>query len=157
MEKKTGKNGEFRKICRYGVHGLPLGVTIGHLISILSSLVWGQGYYSPCVPQMIEAVGSEIGAVMLQTVLYALLGVSFGATAVIWKNESWSIIKQTGVYFAIDSAVMMLVAYLCYWMEHSVRGFLSYLGIFAAVFAVVWLIQYMRVRNDLKKINSRLK
>lgn len=151
------KNRKIRKICKYGVFGLPLGVTIGHVISILISLRWGQGYYSPCVPQMIEVMGSEIGAVTLQTVLCALLGVSFGATAVIWENETWSIMKQTGIYYAIDSAVMMLVAYLCYWMEHSVRGFLSYFVIFTAIFVVVWLVQYMRVRHDLKKINSRLK
>lgn len=157
MEKKTDKNGQLRKMCRYGVLGLPLGVTIGHLISVVTSLVWGQGYYSPCVPQLIEVVGSEIGAVILQTALCALLGAAFGATSVIWEIEAWSIMKQTGVYFAIDSVAMMLVAYLCCWMEHSLWGFFSYFGIFTVIFVVVWLVQYMRVRNDLKKINSRLK
>lgn len=157
MEKEIGKNRKFRKICRYSLLGLPLGVTIGHVISILISLRWGQGYYSPCVPQLIEVMGSGIGAVIWQTILCALLGAAFGATSVIWENEPWSIMKQTGIYFAIDSAVMMLVAYLCYWMEHSVWGFISYFGIFTAVFIVVWLVQYLRVRNDLKKINSRLK
>lgn len=151
------ENSKLNKAVKYGVFGLPLGVTIGHVISILISLRWGQGYYSPCVPEMAEVMGSEIGAVILQTVLCALLGAAFGATSVIWQNDTWSIMKQTGIYYAIDSAVMMLVAYLCYWMEHSLRGFLSYFVIFTAVFVLIWLIQYMRVRHDLKKINSRLK
>ncbi len=150
-------NSKLKKIVKNGVFGLPLGVTIGHVISILISLRWGQGYYSPCVPQMAEVMGSEIGAVVLQTALCGLLGASFGATAVIWENETWSIMKQTGIYYANDSAVMMLVAYLCYWMEHSVAGFLSYFGIFTAIFVLIWLIQCTRVRRDLKKINSRLK
>lgn len=151
------KNGKLVEICKEVVFGVPVGISTGLVISILISLRVGQGEYYPCVPQMAEVVGSELGAVIRQTGLCALLGASFGATAVIWKNESWSILKQTGVNYVIDSAAMMMVAYLCYWMEHSVRGFLSYLGIFTAVFVVLLLVQYMRVRNDLKKINSRLK
>lgn len=151
------KNIRIRRICKYGVLGMPLGVTTGHVISILTSLKWGLGYYSPCVPQMIEVIGSEIGAVILQTVLCALLGGVFGVTSVIWENKTWSIMKQTGIYYLVDSAAMMLVAYLCYWMEHSARGFLCYFGIFTAIFVLVWLVQYMRVKSDLKKINSRLK
>lgn len=68
------ENSKLNKAVKYGVFGLPLGVTIGHVISILISLRWGQGYYSPCVPEMAEVMGSEIGAVILQTVLCALLG-----------------------------------------------------------------------------------
>ncbi len=88
-----------KQIFLRGLLGIPLGITIGYLITIVLSLVWGNGYYSPCVPSLASIMGSEIGAVVLQTALCALLGVSFGATSVIWQIEHWGIVKQTGIYF----------------------------------------------------------
>lgn len=145
-----------KKILLRGILGLPIGIAIGYVITILTSLVWGQGYYSPCIPELIDMTGSEINAVLLQTALCGLLGISFGASSVIWDIENWSIIKQTGIYFLITAVVMMPVAYLLYWMEHSIKGFLGYLGIFAAIFIVIWLVLYLNGKHSVKKMNSRL-
>lgn len=146
-----------KKIWMRGVLGLPLGIAIGYVITILGSLGWGQGYYSPCVPELIVVMGNEIRAVVLQTVLCGLLGVVFGAGSVIWEIEQWSIARQTGTYFLVAAAAMMPVAYFSYWMEHSVRGFLIYFCIFTVIFIVIWLVQYMFMRRDVNRINSKLK
>lgn len=146
-----------KKVLLRGVFGFPLGIAIGYVITILISLKWGQGYYSPCVPELIDRMGSEINAVIVQTVLCGLLGVAFGASSVIWEIDSWSIVKQTGVYFAITSIVMLPFAYVMFWMEHSVKGFLSYFGIFAAIFIFIWLIQYLIGKYTVTKMNSKLK
>ena len=50
------------------------------------------------------------------------------------------LVKQTGIYFLIDSVTMMPIAYVTFWMEHSLKGVLSYFGIFALMFAVVWIV-----------------
>lgn len=145
-----------KKIWMRGALGLPLGIAIGYVITILESLGWGQGYYSPCVPELIAVMGNEIRAVVLQTVLCGLLGVVFGAGSVIWEIEQWSIARQTGTYFLGAAATMMPVAYFSYWMEHSVRGFLIYFCIFTVIFIVIWLVQYMFMRRDVNRINSKL-
>lgn len=111
----------------------------------------------PCVPELVRVMGSEIQAVIVQTVLCALLGMVFAASSVIWEFESWSIARQTGLYFLVTSAVMMPFAYFLHWMEHSLAGFLSYLGVFAIIFILIWLFQYMIIRHNIKKINSGLK
>lgn len=41
---------------------------------------------------------------------------------------------QTGIYFLIISIIMMPVAYFTYWMEHSIKRFLSYFGVFIVFF-----------------------
>ena len=146
-----------KKVLLRGVFGFPLGIAIGYVITILISLKWGQGYYSPCVPELIDRMGSEINAVIVQTVLCGLLGVAFGASSVIWEIDSWSIVKQTGVYFAITSIVMLPFAYVMFWMEHSVKGFLSYFGIFAAIFIFIWLLQYLIGKYTVTRMNSKLK
>lgn len=146
-----------KKVLLRGVFGFPLGIAIGYVITILISLKWGQGYYSPCVPELIDCMGSEINAVIVQTVLCGLLGAAFGASSIIWEIDSWSIVKQTGVYFTITSIVMLPFAYVMFWMEHSVKGFLSYFGIFAAIFIFIWLIQYLIGKYTVTKMNSKLK
>lgn len=145
-----------KKILMRGALGLPLGISLGYVITILGSLVWASGYYSPCVPELVDIMGSEISAVVLQTVLCGLLGVVFGASSVIWEIEKWSIAKQTGIYFLVAAVVMMPVAYLSHWMEHSVKGFLKYFGVFTAIFIVIWLVQYVFIRRDVKKMNAGL-
>ena len=90
-----------KKIIKRSLLGFPLGITMGHLITILISLGWANGYYSPCVPELISIMGNEINAVILQTILCGILGVGFAASSVIWEMDSWSIVKQTGIYFSI--------------------------------------------------------
>lgn len=139
-----------------GLMGIPIGITIGYLITIFISLGWGEGYYSPCVPQLAEAVGSEIGAVILQTVLCAVLGAVFGSASIIWELDEWSIVKQTGIYFLIISVTMLPVAYVTHWMEHSVKGFLLYFGIFLGIGIAMWITQYFLWKSRVKKIQEKV-
>ncbi len=145
-----------RKILLRGSLGTLIGVSVGYLITIILSLCWGHGHYSACVPQLIDIMDSEISAVILQTFLCALLGASFAASSVIWEIESWSILKQSGLYFLISSVVMMPIAYFLYWMEHSVIGFIKYFGVFTLIFIIVWLIQYIIMLINIKNINQKL-
>ncbi|MCX4339103.1 MAG: DUF3021 domain-containing protein [Lachnospiraceae bacterium] len=145
-----------KKIMLRAISGLPIGLSIGYLITIVISLIWADGYYASCVPALAETMGNEINAVILQALLCAILGMGFGGCSVIWEIEDWGIAKQTGIYFLIVSLIMMPIAYVTYWMEHSVWGLVSYFGIFAFIFAIVWAIQYGRAKHNVKKINERM-
>ena len=145
-----------KKIIKRSLLGFPLGITMGYLITILISLGWANGYYSPCVPELISLMGNEINAVILQTVLCGILGTGFAASSVIWEIDNWSIVKQTGIYFSIISIIMLPIAYFAYWMEHSMVGFLIYFGIFALIFVVIWIIQFGIGRYNVKKMNEKL-
>ena len=145
-----------KKIILRGMLGFPIGIAIGYLISIFISLIWAKGYYVPCVPELISEVGSEINAVVLQAALCGLLGFGFAASSVIWEMESWSITKQTGVYFVITSFIMMPIAYFSYWMEHSALGFASYFGIFILIFAFFWIMQFAIGKHNVKRMNENL-
>lgn len=145
-----------KKILLRGILGIPIGITIGHLITIFISLGLANGYYSPCVPELISMMGSEIRAVIVQSVFSGILGAGFAASSVIWEIDHWSLVKQTGIYFAIVSLLMLPIAYLAYWMEHSVVGFLSYFGIFILIFAMIWAIQFAIGKYNVKKMNEKL-
>jgi len=136
--------------------GFFIGLSIGYLITIILSLIWGKGYYSPCVPELIGITGSEIKAVLLQAFLCGILGYGFGACSIIWEIEKWGIVKQTGIYFLITSVIMMPIAYITYWMEHSIKGMISYFGMFALIFAAIWVVQYIKAKHNVKRMNKVL-
>lgn len=146
-----------KEVIKRGLFGFPVGIAIGFVITIIISAFVGDGVFYPVTPEFAETVGTELGAVVLQTVFCGIMGSGFAMASVIWEIDSWSLAKQSGVYFLIASLVMLPIAYISEWMEHSVVGVLSYIGIFVAIFVSVWLIQYFCWKRKIKKMNSSLK
>ncbi len=145
-----------KKIILRSILGFPIGITIGYLITIVISLVWANGFYLPCVPELIYSMGNEINAVVLQALLCGVLGTGFAASSVIWEIENWSIIKQTGIYFIVISIIMLPIAYFAYWMEHSIVGIFSYFGIFILIFAFIWIIRFVIGKHNVRRMNESL-
>ena len=143
-----------KKILTRGLIGFPIGIAIGFVITIIISICIGKGSFYPVRPELAETMGSELNAVILQTALCGIMGSGFAIASVIWELDSWSLIKQSGIYFLIISVIMLPIAYIANWMEHSVAGILSYAGIFVASFVVVWLIQYFVWKSKIKKMNE---
>ena len=75
-----------------GLLGVPLGIALGHIISLLASLGLAGGEFSPCVPSLVQAMGSEVAAVALQTGLSGLLGrpLGRGRWSGPWTTGAWS-------------------------------------------------------------------
>lgn len=127
-----------------------------HSLTIIVSLIFGEGSYSPCVPGLTERLGSEIAAVIVQTISSAILGAGFSGCYFLGEKDEWSLLKRTGIYFGIVAVLMMAVAYICESMEPSVKGILGYFGIFVLIFVVVWAIQYFIWKARISKIKEEL-
>ena len=137
-----------------GLLGLPTGIAIGFVITLIISACIGNGSFYPVTPELIDTMGNELNAVILQTVLCAVMGVGFAAASVIWELDSWSLAKQSGIYFMIISVIMLPIAYVTNWMKHTALGVLSYVAIFVAIFIIVWLSQYLLWKRKIKKMNA---
>ena len=143
-----------KKIIMRGLLGLPTGIAIGFVITLIISACIGNGSFYPVTPELIDTMGNELNAVILQTVLCAVMGVGFAAASVIWELDSWSLAKQSGIYFTIISVIMLPIAYVTNWMKHTALGVLSYVAIFVAIFIIVWLSQYLLWKRKIKKMNA---
>lgn len=136
--------------------GLLGGIVISYIITIIMSLAFKDGNYYSCVPSLITKYGSEINAVIIQTLLSAVLGAAFSVASIIWEMDNWSLLKQTGLYFIIVTVTMMSVSYICEWMEHSVKGFVSYFAIFFVIFIVVWIVQYNIWKVKISRLKTKI-
>lgn len=146
-----------KNIIQRGLLGFPLGITIGFVITIIISIGIGDGSFYPVSPGLIETTENELSAVVLQTVLCGIIGMGFAMASVIWELDSWSLAKQSCIYFAIACVVMFPVSYFANWMPHSAKGVLSYVGIFIAISIFAWLIQYFIWKSKIKKMNDRIR
>ena len=143
-----------RKIIKRGFLGFPLGIAIGYVITVIISVCVGDGSFYPVTAELIDTMGNELNAVVFQTVLCGIMGMGYAMASVIWDIDSWSLAKQSGVYFAIACVVMFPIAYIANWMKHDIVGILSYAGIFVAIFVFAWLTQYLVWKDKVKRMND---
>ncbi|MBP5726278.1 MAG: DUF3021 family protein, partial [Clostridia bacterium] len=43
------------------------------------------------------------------------------------------------------------------WMKNTVGGFLLYIGIFLAIYLIIWIIEYTRMRKGVDDLNRRMR
>lgn len=146
-----------KNIIKRGLLGFPLGIAIGFVVTVIISICIGDGSFHPVTPRLIETMGNELNAVVFQTVLCGIMGTGFAMASVIWEIDSWSLAKQSGIYFAITCVVLFPISYFANWMPHSTGGVLLYVGIFIAIFIFDWLIQYFVWKSTIKKMNDGVK
>lgn len=145
-----------KKILMRALIGAPIGLTISTLITIIFSLVFGEGAYFAVPHDLADACGNEITAVILQTIFALLYGAMWGGASVIWEMENWSLLKMTLVHLAVCSVASFPIAYFMQWMPHSIPGALAFFGMFFAIYAVIWLSQYCAIKKQVEQLNSRL-
>ena len=146
-----------KEIVKRAALGALIGVFISVAISIYVSALYGGGEYFAYATGLAEDFGSELNAVIVQTALSMVLGAMWGGVSVCWDIESWSLLRATVTHFLISAPVSVLIAYVLRWMhERSVVGIIVYLGVFAIIYAIIWLISYSIIKYRLKAANAKL-
>lgn len=145
-----------KKIILRSLLGAPVGMAISYFITILISLAVADGNYYPVVPDLIADCGSEMNAVLLQTLFSLLYGAVWGGASVIWDMESWSLLKMTLLHLVICSIVTFPVAYFMQWMPHNIAGFLFYFGTFLTIYLIIWISQYQSIKRRIDQINHKI-
>lgn len=143
-----------KKLIQRGLLGFPLGIAIGYVITLFISIGIGDNSYYSVNPELLNTAGTELNAVLLQTLLCGIVGSLFAMGSVVWDIDTWSLTKQTGVYFVIACLAMFPIAYFAGWMPHSVVGAALYVGIFIAIFAICWIAQYLSMKHKINEMNS---
>ena len=146
----------WNKALRRALIGMPIGLLISTVITIIISLCKGDGHYYAVVPTLIEDCGSEINAVLIQFLCSLLYGAVFAGATVIWETD-WSLTKMTVIHLLVVAIITLPIAYFMQWMKHSLGGFLTYIGIFLAIYAAIWIIEYNRMRKGVNDLNRKMK
>ena len=85
-----------KKLIGRGLLGFPVGIAIGYVITVIISICIGDGFFHPVNPELVNKMGSELNAILIQTGLSGIMGTGFAMASVIWEIDSWSLAKQSG-------------------------------------------------------------
>ncbi len=145
-----------KKALSRGALGIPIGITIGYGITVVMDLAFGGGEFSPVVPAMAEAFGTESAAVAVQFGLLCVMGFVFGFASCAWEVENWSLLKQTVIHFCSITPTAMLAAGICRWAEYTPGGLWGYFAIFVAIYVLIFIIEMLAAREKVKRANQKL-
>ena len=129
-----------KKVIKRCLFGAPIGLLISHIILLITSIFLSvatkkyEGDFLPAPWSLIELCGSELNAVIIQTICSLIFGAAFGGASVIWEIENWSFLKQTVLHLIIISVSSLPIAYCMYWIPHTIRGIVIYVSIFFIIY-----------------------
>ena len=75
------------------IYFFPIGILIGYIFTIIGSLIYGNGSYFACSTKLIEVTGSEINAVILQSILCGLMSSFFASFSIVFEIKNLTIFK----------------------------------------------------------------
>lgn len=137
--------------------GAPIGIAINTLIAIVISLLAGDGTFYAVVPGLADDCGTELNAVILQTIFSLLYGAAWGGASIIWQIEEWSLLRQTVTHLAVSSLATYPVAWCMRWMEHNIPGVILYFGIFFVIYLFIWCSQYFAMKKRIRQMNAKVR
>ena len=108
------------------------------------------------VPALVEQCGNEINAVVAQMIASLLYGAVWAGASVIWEMDDWSLLRQTVTHLLAGSIATFPVAYLMYWMKHSIAGVVVYFAIFIGIYVGIWITLYSRAKREVTKLNEKV-
>ena len=142
--------------------GAPIGLFICHIIMLNFSVFVNlftvkKGEYLSVSPNLTTLCGNELNAVIIQTICSLIIGAVFGGASMIWEAEKWSLLKQTVLHFLVISVSTLPIAYCMYWIPHTLRGIVLYIGIFFFIYFFIWLGRYFAMKKKIQAINDKVK
>ena len=98
----------------------------------------------------------EMNAVVAQMIASLLYGAVWAGASVIWEMDDWSLLRQTVTHLLAGSIATFPVAYLMYWMKHSIAGGVVYFAIFIGIYVGSWITLYSRAKREVTKLNEKV-
>jgi len=73
----------------------------------------------------------------------------FEVTAKVWE-KGYKPLKAFIIQYVLVIPVALLVAYLCFWMQHTFNGFIIYYIIYTIIYIIVQYLVYLYTKNASK-------
>ena len=114
------------------------------------------GEYAPGVPEFLDSFSNTNKAMIVQTIIFIVLGILQGFASEIFKNVDEQNFKTIFLkHYLLIMLPLLLAGYYLKWFV-GLKTLMLMLVFSSFLYAVIALVSYLSVRNDIKKINSKL-
>ncbi len=131
--------------------GFLMGVFIGNLITVFTSLPDGGGLFTK---RLLDLSGSEAMAALIQTISTGLLGaVSMGGVCFHEiENKHFGLLASAVSHLSLILVFYFPIAFLLGWIA-SLPEAMIMLAIMVASYFIIWFIMFLRYRAAVKELN----
>ncbi|TPR43570.1 DUF3021 domain-containing protein [Apilactobacillus micheneri] len=145
-----------KKLFKLAINGCSLGISIGFTIALVFSLIFQSKNFEPSTPEFVNQFSSNISATFISLIIWALMGIVFSISSLIFRIESWGLNKKTIVHFVITYFGYSTLVFLTKWFPMSFWFIFSYTLLFIIIYIFMWKISYNIARKKVKQINKLL-
>ena len=132
-----------------------LGIGVGNVINLIFSILNGQFY--PGMPLYIQSFDNLNMAILIQTLVYAILGILQGLVGKVFQSKLNDniIIVFVSHYFLI-MLPLMLAGYYLKWFS-SFTTLILILITATMVYILIGIVRYFSIKNSIREINIKLR
>ena len=132
-----------------------LGIGAGNVINLIFSILNGQFY--PGVPLYIQSFDNLNMAVLVQTLVYGILGILQGLVGKVFQSKLNDniVIVFVSHYFLI-MLPLVLAGYYLKWFS-SLTTLILMLITATVVYILIGIVRYFSVKNSISEINIKLR
>ncbi len=141
-----------KKFWRRLLIGAFAGAILCNLIALLIvSLSGGSSFYSQ---NLARRLGSPAAAVILQTLLSMLIGMTGMGGMSLYDETDLPLAAATAIHFGVIEAVDIPVALLLDWLRPTFADIGIMSAALLAAFFLIWLIMFFIGKRQAKKLND---
>ena len=151
-------NLKYKFILQFAI-GFAMGMLICTIItSVIATASINDGNTYFCDPAFSRMFSNEIVAFLVQMIISGLFGAICMGGTIVYEIEEWSILKATAIHFVIANGTFVITAtILKWWNFDNILADLIYFGVVIIAYILIWLIQYMIYKIEVKKIKRSIK
>ena len=143
-----------KNIFRRCLLGAPTGLMIFTFIALFFAHLSGDGelrvgYY------LVRGYGSEVNALTALVLSSMAIGIVWSAASVIFDTD-WNLLAQTALHGICCVIPSVAIAWGVYWIPHTLDGLVQYVTIFAVIYVLIWIFQYLSIRRRLRQFNTKI-
>ncbi|GLB46302.1 DUF3021 domain-containing protein [Philodulcilactobacillus myokoensis] len=132
------------------------GIIIGLFISLGFSLIYRINYL-PSDPGFVNRFANSSVALLVSMLIWAMIGILFGLSSLIFKIDHWSLLKQTITHAVVTYICFSILAILAGWFPFNLIMFIYFTIIFIIIYIFIWIAERLKYHALINDINRKLK
>ena len=146
-----------KEVLKRGFTSFALSSFAGLIVNLIIDIIMnarGLEGFSSMSPDYVALFPSVTIAAYVNVLLYGVIGATFALSTYIYEVERIGFIIQSIIYFIITSSVCVGITILLWQLHKYPAAFISTLAGYLATHIIMMVIEYRKLKADIKVINE---
>ena len=146
-----------KEVLKRGFTSFALSSFAGLIVNLIIDIIMnarGLEGFSSMSPDYVALFPSVTIAAYVNVLLYGVIGATFALSVYIYEVEKIGFIIQSIIYFVITSSVCVGITILLWQLHKYPAAFISTLAGYLATHIIMMVIEYRKLKADIKVINE---